>query len=111
MVIEPTSNANATLQSRTEKEVTPDAVKGTNVNNEGISEAGQTSEIGPAVVPNISAATLETSRAVSAPEQSAGQAKADDIIDARDKEQLQKSAANAPKGPAPSGKSIVDTSV
>ncbi len=44
-----------------------------NNNNEGRVEAGATSESGPAVVTNISAAALETARAVTPPEQTANQ--------------------------------------
>ena len=110
MIIDPTNQATSALQSKPEKEVTPDAVKESNINNQGISEAGQTSEIAPAVVANISAATLETSRAVNAPEQTAEQNRSDDIIEARDKEQLQKVQANSPKGPTPPQKSLIDTS-
>lgn len=109
MVIDPTNQTTSTLQSKPEKEVTPDAVKESNVNNLGIPEAGQTSEIAPAVVTNISAATLETSRAINAPEQTAEQNKSSDIVEAREKEQLQKVQDNSPKGKKTPQKSLLDT--
>ena len=72
-----------------------------NPSNEGRPEAGQTSEIGPAVINNISAASLETTRAVNAPEQTADQNRPDTVVegegkgqnerDLRGKEQYQKS--------------------
>ncbi len=111
MVIEPINQASNAIQSRAEKEVTPDAVKESNVSNEGIPMAGQTSELAPAVVTNISVATLETSRAVNAPEQTAEQNKSNNIVEARDKEQLKKVEDTTPKGAEPPKKSIVNTSV
>lgn len=56
-----------------------------NPSNEGRPEAGQTSEIGPAVINNISAASLETTRAVNAPEQTADQNRPDTVVEGEDK--------------------------
>ena len=88
MIVDSANLTNTNTQTRPEREVTPDAARDSNVNNKGIPEAGQTSEIAPAVAPNISAATLETSRAVNAPEQIAEEAAADDIVESERKEQL-----------------------
>ena len=73
-----------------------------NPSNEGRPEAGQTSEIGPAVINNISAASLETTNAVNAPEQSADQNRPNTVVEGegkgqnepnlRDKKQYQKSS-------------------
>ena len=75
-----------------------------NPSNEGRPEAGQTSEIGPAVTNNISAASLETTNAVNAPEQTADQNRPNTVVEGegkgqnernlRDKEQYQKSNLN-----------------
>lgn len=90
MVLDAANITNTSILTRQEREGAAGPSAETNVNNDGIPEAGQTSEIGPAVVPNISAATLETSRAINAPEQTAAQAKATDIIEAEGKGQLDK---------------------
>ncbi len=88
MPIDLANLTNTNVQTTPDREVTPDVVKTKNVNNDGKSEAGRTSEIGPAVVNNISAAALETSRAVTAPEQTAEQAPNDNIVTAQQKGQL-----------------------
>ena len=58
-----------------------------NPSNEGRPEAGQTSETGPAVINNISAASLETTRAVNAPEQTADQSRPDTVVEGEEKGQ------------------------
>ena len=55
--------------------------------NEGRPEAGQTSEIGPAVINNISAASLETTNPVNAPEQSADQNRPNTVVEGERKGQ------------------------
>ena len=111
MVIESTNPTNSATPSKPEKDITPDIARDSNVNNAGIPGAGQTGEIAPAVVANISAATLETSRAINAPEQTAAQNKSADIVEARDKEQLSRVAETSPRGAEPPKKSMLDTSV
>jgi len=101
MVVDPANLTNTHVQSTPGREVTPDVVKESNVNNQGLSEAGRTSEIGPAVVNNISASTLETSRAVTAPEQTAEQTKSNDIIEAQQKSQLTNANEALAPGQAP----------
>lgn len=113
MVIDPANLTHTNLQSKAEREVTPDVAKVNNVNNDGIPEAGQTSEIGPAVVTNISQATLETSRAINAPEQNAEDSRADDIVEAQEKGKLdrlqdaQQTAAATP----PRSKPLIDKTI
>lgn len=107
MVIDPANLTNTHNQTAPEREINP-AVQVDNVNNEGLSGAGRTSEIGPAVVNNISAATLETSRAVSAPEQTAESGANHDIVEARRRDQLP-SVASAPG--EPSRESQIDKTV
>ncbi len=58
-----------------------------NPSNEGRPEAGQTSEIGPAVMNNISAASLETTNAVNAPEQAADQNRPNTVVEGERKGQ------------------------
>ena len=58
-----------------------------NPSNEGRPEAGQTSETGPAVMSNISAASLETTRAVNAPEQTADQNRTNTVVEGEEKGQ------------------------
>jgi len=111
MVIEPTNQTNNATLPRAEKDIAPDTAQDSNVNNAGIPEAGETSEIAPAVVTNISAGTLETSRAINAPEQTAEQNKTDDIVEAQGKEQLKKVEDTSPKGAEPPKKSLIDTSI
>jgi len=111
MVIEPTNQIESATPSKVEKNIAPDVARDSNVNNAGIPEAGQTSEIAPAVVANISATTLETSRAINAPEQTAEQNKSADIVDAQNKEQLKKVEDTSPKGAGSSNKSMLDTAV
>jgi len=111
MVIEPTSQIDSATPSKVEKNVNPDIARDSNINNAGISEAGQTSEIAPAVVSNISATTLETSRAVNAPEQSAEQNRTADIVEARDKDQLNKPEKAPPNAAGSPQKSMLDTEI
>jgi hypothetical protein len=99
MVIDLANLTNTNVQTTPDREVTPDVVKESNVNNEGLSGAGRTSEIGPAVVNNVSVSTLETSRAATAPEQTAEQNRNDDIITAQQKGQLNEK--NLSPGQAP----------
>ena len=108
MIVDSANLTHTNSQTRPEREVTPDPDRDSNVNNKGIPEAGQTSEIAPAVVTNISAATLETSRAVNAPEQIAEEVAADDIVEAERKEQLP--SLNQVKSPVTGG-TMIDTSV
>ena len=110
MVLDPANLTNTHLQTTSGREVTPDVVKESNVNNEGLSEAGRTSEIGPAVVTNISAASLETSRAVTAPEQTAEQNRGNDIVQAQQKGQLSNANAALEPGQAPR-QSLVDKNI
>ncbi len=99
MVIDLANLTNTNVQTTPGREVTPDVVKGANVNNEGLSEAGRTSEIGPAVVTNISVSTLETSRAVTAPEQTAEQTRTSDIVEAQKKGTLSDSILSPGQAP------------
>ncbi len=94
MVIDPANITQVNQQAKSEQEATPDAVKEKNINNQGIPEAGQTSDVGPAVAVNISATALETSRAINAPEQTAQQSKNSDIIEAQEKDQLVNNATD-----------------
>ncbi len=107
MVVDPANLTNTHNQTSPEREINP-AVQEANVNNEGLSGAGRTSEIGPAVVNNISAATLETSRAVTAPEQTAESSQNHDIVEAQRRHQLS-SVAQAPG--EPSRESQIDKTV
>ncbi len=107
MVIDPANLTNTHNQTAPEREINP-AVQVDNVNNEGLSGAGRTSEIGPAVVNNISAATLETSRAVSAPEQTAESSPDHDIVEARRRHQL---PSAAPIPGEPSRESQIDKTI
>jgi hypothetical protein len=90
MVIEQANLTTAANAGKPEQDTRVDIVKEPNLSDRGISEAGETSEIGPAVVNNISAATLETSRAVNAPEQSAAQSRLNDTVEAEKKGQNNK---------------------
>ncbi len=87
MVIDPTNVATAANTGKSEQEVQMSMTKEPNLADQGIPEAGKTSEVGPAVVNNVSTATLETSRAVNAPEQSAAQDRLNDIVEAEKKGQ------------------------
>lgn len=82
MVIESANVTTAVNTGKSEQEPKTAITKEPNLSDQGIPEAGETSEVGPAVVTNISAATLETSRAVNAPEQSAAQNRLNDIVEA-----------------------------
>lgn len=102
MIVEPANLTNSNLQNRAEREASPEVQRINNIGNAGIPEAGQTSEIGPAVVTNISQATLETSRAINAPEQTAEDNRSDDIIEAQEKGKLAAPAtpvSTAPRKP------------
>ena len=71
MIVDPGQVANIYANESTQR-VAPER---TNVspeqNPESLEPTGQTSDIGPAVVTNFSAAALETARATTAPEQPA----------------------------------------
>ncbi len=99
MIADAANLVNTNVQTLPDREVTPDVVKESHVNNTGLSEAGRTKGVGQAVVNNISAATLETSRAATAPEQAAEQNRSNDIIKAQQKGQLL--AKIMPTGQAP----------
>jgi hypothetical protein len=99
MIADASNLVNTNVQTLPDREVTPDVVKESHVNNQGLSEAGRTNGIGQAVVNNISASTLETSRAATAPEQSAEQNRSNDIVKAQQKGQL--AAQALPTGEAP----------
>ncbi len=66
------------------------------------SESGQTSAAGPAVVTKISAAALETSRAVNAPEQAADGNRPGDAVRATGSERQQTGPQRATTEPAAS---------
>jgi hypothetical protein len=87
MVLESANATTAATPGRSEQEARVNINKEPNLAERGIPEAGETSEVGPAVVNNVSAATLETSRAVNAPEQSAAQIRLNDIVEAESKGQ------------------------
>lgn len=89
MVIESANVTTAAITNRAEQTEKAEITKENNLADEGIPVAGQTSEVGPAVITNISATALETSRAINAPEQMAAQNKPNDIIEAEDKGQNQ----------------------
>jgi len=107
MVVDLANLTNTNVQTQPSREVTPDVVKVSNVNNDGLSESGRTSEIGPAVVNNVSVSTLETSRAATAPEQTAEQNRSDDIVTAQQKGKLNEPLA---PGQAPR-ESLIDKNV
>jgi len=85
MMIDAAGVANQyTSLSKPEREIQPTSVSSDSQPvNESVVETGKTSEVGPAVVSNVSAATLESSRAVKPAEQAADQAAARDAIQAR----------------------------
>ena len=87
MLIESANITTAANAGKPEQEQRLDITKEPNTADQGIAEAGETSEVGPAVVTNVSATTLETSRAVNAPEQSAAQNRLNDIVEAEKKGQ------------------------
>jgi len=87
MAIDPTNVQGPAPLNKQEQNVSVEITKEDNLGDRGIPEAGQTSEVGPAVVTNISVSTLETSRAVNAPEQSADANDANDAVEQAEKGQ------------------------
>jgi hypothetical protein len=94
MVLESANATAAATPGRSEQEARVNITREPNLAERGIPEAGETSEVGPAVVNNVSAATLETSRAVNAPEQSAAQIRLNDIVEAERKGQNKNTPSN-----------------
>lgn len=88
MVLDPTSGA---LQAgnRAERPATTNVANEQDRVQEERPEAGQTSESGDAVVTNISAAALETTRPVNPPEQTADDNRANDAVENKDRGQSQ----------------------
>ncbi len=91
MMVDPTNVAANNIYDRPENAT--QNLGEENSNNDGRPEAGRTSDVGPAVVNNISAAALETTRAVNAPEQAAEQNKANTVVDGEGKGQNDKPEA------------------
>ena len=89
MLVDPTNVAAQYTNNRPLDASTNNLGRG-NPSNEGRPEAGQTSEIGPAVINNISAASLETINAVNAPEQTADQNRSNTVVEGERKGQNEK---------------------
>ncbi len=70
-----------TSLAKSDREVQPVSISTeTKPAKESVAETGQTSKVGPAVVNNVSAATLESSRAVKSAEQTADQTAPRDVV-------------------------------
>lgn len=98
MVLDPTSGA-IQANVKLDRPTSAPTNERPNTNVEDRSpEAGQSSESSPAVVANISAAALETARAVNGAEQSADQNSTSDVVQRDTKGQGQAaSESNAPQ--------------
>ena len=71
MVVDPINLSGTIITEKQEQKAVVEITREANLADKGIPEAGRTSDVGPAVVNNISVAALETSRAINAPDQTA----------------------------------------